>query len=60
MMLDLRFKQIQVDHTLFIKHSKIEEVITLLIYVDSMIITRNNENEHITLKQCLTKEFKIK
>ena len=53
-------KQSQGDHTLFIKHSNSGGVTSLLIYVDDIIITGNNENERQTLRQCLSKEFEVK
>ena len=37
------YKQSQGDHTLFIKHSAIGRVIVLLVYVDDIIVTKNNE-----------------
>lgn len=44
---------------LFIKHSDSGGV-TVLVYVDNIIVTRNDEKERQTLRQCLTKEFEIK
>ena len=38
------FKQSNSDHTLFLKHQR-EKVMTLIIYVDDMIITGNDEEE---------------
>ena len=54
------YKQSQRDHTLFIKHSNSMEVTTLLVYVNDIIVMRNDENERQTLRQCLSKEFEIK
>ena len=45
---------------LFIKHSDSGGITTVLVYVDDIILTRNDENERQTLRQCLTKEFEIK
>lgn len=45
MTIDLRFKYTQEDHILFIKHLEIGRVIALLIYIDDIIATKNNENE---------------
>ena len=45
---------------LFIKHSNLGGVTTLLVYIDDIIVTGNDEKERQTLKQCLTKEFEIK
>ena len=54
------YKQSQGDHTLFIKHSISGGVTTLIVYVDDIIVTGNDEKEKNTLKQCLAKEFEIK
>ena len=35
-------------------------VTTLLVYVDDIIVTGNDEKERQTLRQCLTKKFEIK
>ena len=48
------------DHTLFIKHSKEGKVTILLVYVDDMIVTGNDEEEQGRLKERLVKEFEIK
>ena len=45
---------------MFIKHLDSGGVTTLLVYVDDINITRNDELEKHTLRQCLTKEFEIK
>ena len=39
------YKQSQGDHTLFIKHSDLGRVTVLLVYVDDIIVTRNNEKD---------------
>ena len=44
----------------FIKHSILGGVTTLIVYVDDIIVTGNDEKEKNTLKQCLAKEFEIK
>ncbi|KAL5577658.1 hypothetical protein UlMin_019357 [Ulmus minor] len=59
-MLKSGYKQSQGDHTLFIKHSQDGKVTVLLVYVDDIIITGDNEIERERLKECLTKEFDIK
>lgn len=41
----LDFKQSQGDHTLFIKHSKIGEVTLLLVYVDDIIVTSDEDDQ---------------
>ncbi|CAJ2657372.1 unnamed protein product [Trifolium pratense] len=59
-MVGLGFKQSQGDHTLFVKHSKSGEVTVLLVYVDDIIVTGDNEEEQQMLSQHLAKEFEIK
>ena len=54
------YKQSQGDHTLSIKHSISGRVIALIVYVDDIIVTRNDNKEKNTLKQRLAKEFEIK
>ena len=54
------YKQIQGDHTLFIKHSISRGVTSLIVYVDDIIVTGNDEKKNNTLKRCLAKEFEIK
>ena len=45
---------------MFIKHLDSRGVTTLLVYVDDINITGNDELKKQTLRQCLTKEFEIK
>ena len=54
------YKQSKGDHTLFIKHSSLRGVIALIMYMYDIIVTRNDEKEKDTLKQCLIKGFEIK
>ncbi|RVX23271.1 Retrovirus-related Pol polyprotein from transposon RE1 [Vitis vinifera] len=54
------YKQSQGDHTLFIKHSAIGGVTALLVYVDDIIVTGNDEREKHEVKQRLATEFEIK
>jgi hypothetical protein len=49
-MKDSRYKQSQGDHTLFIKHSVSGGVTALLVYVDDIIETGNDEGEKHELK----------
>ena len=53
------FKQSQADHSFFI-HSNGSHFTTLLIYVDDMIIARNDSACVANLKQVLDQEFGIK
>ena len=59
-MKNMGYRQSQENHTLFVKHSNLGGVTTLLVYVDNIIMTGNDGNERQTLRQCLTKEFVIK
>ena len=52
------FKQSNSDHTLFIKH-KVGKITVLIVYVDDMIITRNDEEEIIRLQKELATEFEM-
>lgn len=58
-MISLGYKQTQESCTLFVKHSETWEVTTLLSYVDNIFVTGDNKKK-MMLKQCLTREFKIK
>nr|GFC87053.1 putative reverse transcriptase, RNA-dependent DNA polymerase [Tanacetum cinerariifolium] len=53
------FKQSNSDHTLFLKNRK-NHVTCLIIYVDDMVITGNDEEEIKRLKVGLFAEFKMK
>lgn len=59
-MIGMGYRQSQGDHTLFIKHSSSGGVTALLVYVDDIIVTGNEEKEKQHLSQCLAKEFEIK
>ena len=54
------YKQSQGDHTLFIKYSASGGVMTLIVYMDDIIVIGNDVKEKNILKQCLAKEFVIK
>ena len=54
-----RFKQSNSDHTLFTKH-KVGKVIVLIVYVDDMIITGNDEEEITRIHKELATEFEMK
>lgn len=58
-MRSMGYHQSKGDHTLFIKHLE-EKVTTLLVYVDNIVVTGNNEEEQHLLKENLPKEFEIK
>ena len=59
-MKEFGYKQSQGDHNIFIKHLAARGVTTLLVYVDNIILTRNDEREKHEVKQRLAKEFEIK
>jgi len=59
-MLTLGYKQSQGNHTLFIHHSTTGGVTVLLVYVDDIVVTGNDEERMTRLKECLIKEFEIK
>ena len=59
-MITIGYKQINDEHTLFVKHSSSWGVIALLVYVDDIIVIGNDFKERKALKRCLAKEFKIK
>jgi len=43
-----------------VKHTKLAGVVVLLVYMDDIIVTGNDEKEKKTLRECLSKEFEIK
>lgn len=45
--------------TLFVKHQQ-ENVTTLIVYVDYIVVIDNDQHEIINLKSILAKEFEIK
>ena len=49
-MKDFGYKQRQGDNTLFIKHSTARGVTALLVYVDDIIVTGNDEREKHDVK----------
>ena len=53
------FVQSNADHTLFLKHRK-NKVATLIIYVDEMIITKDDTEENSRLQEQLSAEFEMK
>jgi hypothetical protein len=54
------YKQSQADHTLFIKHSTQGMVTILIVYVDDIVLTGNDDGEIQNLKHRLSNEFEIK
>jgi len=54
------YKQSQADHTLFIKHSSQGKITALIVYVDDIVLTGNDDGEIQNLKHRLANEFEIK
>jgi hypothetical protein len=54
-----RFGQCNGDHTIFYKHTK-QKITILAVYVDDIIITGDDEEETMKLKESLRKEFEVK
>lgn len=54
------FSQIQVDHTMFYKHTENDKVVVLIMYVDDIILTSNDETGMSIAKEKLANDFKIK
>ena len=59
-MVGMGYRQSQGDYTLFIKHSATEGVTVLIVYVDDIVVTGNDEEGMSKLKECLIREFEIK
>lgn len=51
--------QAQTDHTLFFKHQN-SKITILIVYVDDIILTGDDNGEMERLKQNLVSEFEIK
>ena len=47
------------DHTLFIKKQQ-GKITALIVYVDDMMVTKNDLEERNTLQEYLVKEFEMK
>lgn len=57
-MILIGYRQSQKDHTLFIKHSNSREVTILIVYVDDIIITKDDFMERDKLRKRLSIESK--
>ena len=44
-MIRMNYHQSQGDHTLFIKHNSFGKLTTLMVYMDDIIVTGNDEGE---------------
>ena len=54
------FIQCQTDHTMFVKHSKESKTTLLIIYVDDIVITGDDQEEVEWPKMLLVEEFEVK
>ena len=54
-----RYQQSNADHTLFVKRN-VHKVTVLIVYVDDIVVTGNDEEEVTHLKMQLAKKFEIK
>lgn len=54
------YTQCQSDHTMFVKHSEEGKLTVIIVYVDDIVLTGNNENEMARIKILLSKEFEMK
>ena len=59
-MLTMKYMQSRGDHTLFIKHTDLEGITILLVYVNDTIVTGKNPKEREYLQWYLAREFEIK
>lgn len=58
-MITFGYQQSNDDHTLFMKHHK-GKITLLIVYVDDIVMTKDDDEEMAQLKQCLAQEFEIK
>ena len=56
----LGYTQCQADHTLFLRTSQEEKISLLIVYVDDIILSGNDEEELQKLKKQLAQEFEVK
>ncbi|XP_022158094.1 uncharacterized protein LOC111024663 [Momordica charantia] len=54
------FLQSQADHTIFDKRSENNKTAILIVYIDDIVLTGDDEVELVTLKKRLANEFQIK
>ena len=54
------YSQSNGDHSLFYRHTKIEKITILIVYVDDIIIIENDSKERIKLEQELMEESVVK
>ena len=51
------YNQGQSDHTMLFKHSSDMKIVILIVYVDNIILTGDDEAKMINLKNTLSREF---
>ena len=56
---EFSYKQSNSDHTLFIKHKE-GKVMTLIVYVDDMVLTGDEPGERKALQEYLASKFEMK
>lgn len=54
------YKQSQADYTLFTKHSTQGKISALIVYVDDIVVTGNDDEKIRNLKHSLANEFEKK
>jgi len=59
-MIPMRYRQSQDDHTMYIKHSQEGKLTLILVYVDDMIVARDDEQEKQVLKEKPGAQFEMK
>ena len=59
-MKDCGYKQSNGDQTLFIKHMNKSGMAVLIVYVDDILITENDDEEIKNLSEGLAQQFDIK
>ena len=59
-MIGYGLRQSQADHTIFYRHTSHDKMVVLIVYVDDIILTGNDEGEMKNLKGKLVNNFQIK
>lgn len=59
-MKSMGFRQSQGDHTFFINKSRFNRITILIVYIDDIIVTRDDLEEIQKLKKKLVEEFEVK
>ena len=58
-MTNFGYRESNSDHTLFLKKQQ-GNITTLIVYVDDIVVTRNDPKERNALQEYLAKEFEMK